>query len=119
MANIPLTVEDITEKWIEKVLAKSLNAKKIQVLTIQHIKTEGFLSNAVKSTVRIDNGDPIKLFIKVSLPSENDIQSYVSDYGLDEIELKAYKEILPELIKFENQSINASTLHDMIPRVNN
>ena len=103
MANIPLTVEDITEKWIEKVLSKSLNANKIQVLTIEHIKTEGFLSNAVKSTVRIDDGDPKKLFVKVSLPSENVIQSYVSDYGLDEIELKAYKEILPGWESFANQ----------------
>ena len=58
-----------------------------------------------------------KLFVKVSLPSEDVIQSYVSDYGLDEIELKAYKEILPELMKFEKHCLNTSTLHDMIPKV--
>ena len=116
MAEIPLKVEEVSEKWLKDTLEKSLN-KKIEILNLNPIKTDGFLSKAVKATIKLeDESNPEKIFIKLNLPNDDPFQAFINDYGVDLKELKAYQTILPELINYEKKTLGTSKLQMKIPK---
>ena len=116
MAEIPLKVEEVSEKWLKDTLEESLN-KKIEILNLNPIKTDGFLSKAVKATIKLeDESNPEKIFIKLNLPNDDPFQAFINDYGVDLKELKAYQTILPELINYEKKILGTSKLQMKIPK---
>ena len=100
-AEIPLKPEEVTSDWLKQVLKKSLKTE-VEVVQLVGVETEGFLSKACKAQIKI--GPKVeKIFVKITLPAEDSFLNFITDYNIDAMEVKAYKEILPKLIEFERQ----------------
>ena len=116
MAEIPIKPEDVTEEWLKNTLTKTLK-KDIEVLKLIPVETEGYLSKACKATVKVDGGIPEKIFLKITLPSDDPFTAFISKYNVDTNEVKAYAETIPKLIDLEKSYRNGySWLAEIIPK---
>ena len=116
MAEIPVKPEDVTKDWLERTLAKSLKSN-VEVLELIPVKTEGYLSKACKASIKIDGGSSEKIFLKITLPSDDPFTAFINKYDVDTNEVTAYTETIPTLIEFENSFSNGkSRLLDFFPK---
>ena len=99
--NITPNPDLVTHDWLKETLQKSLKTENVQIVELVPIKTDGYLSRAFKATIRIDDNPGEKIFIKISLSSDDPFQDFIQKYHIDVIEVKAYSEMLPKLMEFE------------------
>ena len=107
---------EITKEWLKRILEKSMETEDIDVLSINPITHNGFLSKAAKAEISIKNGKKEKLFIKFNLPNDNIGYDTVKAFDLDTTEIKTYKEIFPKLIEFEQKVLGYSKFATSIPK---
>ena len=115
MASI-LKMDEITKGWLKRILQKSMETEDIDVLSINPITHNGFLSKAATAEISIKNGEKKKLFIKFNLPNDNIGYDTVKDFDLDTTEIKAYQDIFPKLIEFEQKVLGYSNFATSIPK---
>ena len=116
MAEIPVKPEDVTKDWLQKTLKISLKSD-IEVLDLIPVKTEGYLSKACKATIKINDGNTEKIFLKITLPSDDPFTAFINKYNVDTNEVKAYAETIPKLIEFERNHRNGeSWLKEIMPK---
>jgi hypothetical protein len=58
----------------------------------------------------------LKVFIKITLPSDDPFQSFINHYNIDVVEVKAYQDILPTLADFEYKETSKSLVGNIIPK---
>ena len=76
MAEIPVKPEDVTKDWLKITLTKSLKSD-IEVLELIPIETEGYLSKACKASIKINGGSVEKIFLKITLPSDDPFSAFI------------------------------------------
>ena len=74
----------------------------------------GYLSNVYTATVK-QSDEELHLFIKAAHEDKQRAE-FVTDSGMDKIELSFYRDILPSLIKFEEEKTGQSVLTTMFPK---
>ena len=94
-----------------------METEEIDVLSIISFTHNGFLSKASKAEISIKNENKEKLFIKLNLPNDNIGYNTVKDFDLDTTELKAYQDIFPRLVEFEQKVLGCSKFVSSIPKV--
>ena len=113
---IPLSPEDVTIDWLQRTLQKSLQTQ-VEVRTLATIKTDGYLSTACQAKIKqCTKDEEEKLFLKITLPSQDPFQSFISTHNIDLNEVNAYRKTLPALMDFEKSKLNYSRLEKIIPR---
>ena len=82
------------------------------------IKTDGYLSTACSAKIRRENSNIEKLFLKITLPSENPFQTFIATHNVDLNEVKLYTETLPEMVEFEKLRLENSNsrLERILPK---
>ena len=91
MASI-LKMGEITKGWLKRILQKSMETEDIDVLSINPITHNGFLSKAAKAEISIKTGERKKLYIKFNLPNDNIGYDTVKDFDLDTTEIKTFSQ---------------------------
>ncbi len=105
--SVPILASEVTKDWLLEVLTNNDNPVK-EIISLTEIKdNEGFLSGVFKAEVSFKNGDEgnKKLFIKMGLPPDHPFNTFTAAFDVDKAEVKAYKEYLPMLTKFEAERL--------------
>ncbi len=100
--NIPTKPDQVTKVWLQETLEKATKSS-VRVLNLVPLKTEGYLSTACKATVQIGENVPEKIFLKITLPSDDPLSAFINTYNIDINEVRAYRETLPKLVNLEKE----------------
>ena len=115
MAEFPENPEKVSKEWLHKTLCESLKTENIKILELKPIISKGYVSQALKATIKVNESNPEKVFIKMNV-SDNSKMTHLGKHGIYEMELRAYQEILPTLIKYEIEQFGESKLKSIIPK---
>ena len=107
MAEIPTCIKDLSKEWLHKTLSEALKVQNIDILELKPISTIGYLSQALKATIKVKDSDPEKIFIKINLSDDSHF-TFVGKHGIYLAEIKSYQEILPALIEYEVEQFGKS-----------
>ncbi len=113
----PNSHAEVDKTWLKSALEEQLK-KQVSITKLDNVKNaNGFLSANFKAEVQVSNDpeDVLKLFIKIP-PEGEDLGSFLRQQRLDITEVEAYKTVLEEVIKFEEENCEGATLRRSLPK---
>ena len=105
------------QEWLRKLLedARVLPSPIHVESLVKDEHPTGYLSVVYKACVVYgQQKQKLHLFIK-SAHDEQERADFVSENGMDELELKFYKDILPQIVQFEKDKTMKSDLENIFP----
>ena len=89
MAEFPENPEKVSKEWLYKTLCESLKTENIEILELKPIISKGYVSQALKATIKVNESNPEKVFIKMNV-SDNSKLTHLGKHGIYEMELISY-----------------------------